>query len=127
MEVFGASTALITPFRNGDLDEATYENLIKRQIRLGIDFISPMGTTGESPTVSHEEHKRCIEIAVATAKGSNAKVLAGAGSNCTEEATDIAVFAQKAGADSLLIITPYYNKPTQEGLYQHYKTIAKAV
>ncbi len=127
MKVFGASTALVTPFKNGDLDESRYENLIKRQIRLGIDIVSPMGTTGESPTVSHEEHRRCIEIAVSAVKGSGTKVLAGAGSNCTEEATDIAVFAQKAGADSLLIITPYYNKPTQEGLYQHYKAIAKAV
>lgn len=127
MAAFGASTALVTPFKNGELDEQCYESLIKRQIRLGIDVVSPMGTTGESPTVSHNEHKKCIEIAVAASKGSSVKVLAGAGSNCTEEATDIAVFAQNAGADSLLIITPYYNKPTQEGLYQHYKKIAQAV
>lgn len=127
MQVYGASTALITPFKNGEIDEDRYEALIKRQVRLGIDMVSPMGTTGESPTVSHEEHKRCIEIAVASTKGTDTKVLAGAGSNCTEEATDIAVFAQKAGADALLIITPYYNKPTQEGLYQHYKKIANAV
>jgi len=127
MGIYGAATALITPFKNGELDEECFDSLIKRQIRLGIDIVSPMGTTGESPTVSHDEHKRCIEIAVASAKGSKAKVLAGAGSNCTEEATDIAMFAQKAGADALLVITPYYNKPTQEGLYQHYKTIASVV
>jgi 4-hydroxy-tetrahydrodipicolinate synthase len=86
-----------------------------------------MGTTGESPTVSHEEHKRCIEIAVDVCKNTGVKVLAGAGSNCVEEATDLAVFAQKAGADTLLIVAPYYNKPTQEGIYLHYATIAKTV
>jgi 4-hydroxy-tetrahydrodipicolinate synthase len=126
MQIFGAATALVTPFKNGKLDEECYAALIKRQIRLGIDIVSPMGTTGESPTVSNEEHKRCIEIAVECAKSTNTKVLAGAGSNCTNEAIDLAVFAQKAGADAILIITPYYNKPTQEGLYEHYKSIAKA-
>jgi len=126
MQIFGAATALVTPFKNGKLDEECYANLIKRQIRLGIDIVSPMGTTGESATVSHEEHKRCIEIAIECAKGTNAKVLAGAGSNCTSEAVDLAVFADKAGADALLIITPYNNKPTAQGLYEHYKAIAKA-
>lgn len=123
----GSATALITPFKNGKLDEAQYANLIKRQIRLGIDIVSPMGTTGESPTVTHDEHKRCIEIAIECAKGTSAKVLAGAGSNSTAEAIDLAKFAAKAGADAILVITPYYNKPTQEGLFEHYKAIANAV
>lgn len=123
----GSSTALITPFRDGKLDEQTYFELAKRQIRLGIDIISPVGTTGESPTLSHDEHKRCIEIAIEAAKGTNAKVLAGAGSNSTAEAVDLAKFAQKAGADAILVITPYYNKPTQEGLFEHYKMIANSV
>jgi len=123
----GSATALVTPFKNGKLDESTYAELIKRQIRLGIDIISPMGTTGESPTVTHEEHKRCIEIAIECAKGSSTKVLAGAGSNSTAEAVDLALFAQKAGADALLVITPYYNKPTQDGLFLHYEAISKSV
>lgn len=123
----GSGTALITPFKNGKLDEETYFNLAKRQIRLGIDIISPMGTTGESPTLTHDEHKRCIEIAIEAAKGTNTKVLAGAGSNSTAEAVDLAKFAQKAGADSILVITPYYNKPTQDGLFEHYKMIANSV
>jgi 4-hydroxy-tetrahydrodipicolinate synthase len=124
---FGSCTALITPFKNGKLDEAAYANLIKRQIRLGIDTVSPMGTTGESPTVTHDEHKRCIEIAIECAKGTGAKVLAGAGSNSTAEAVDLAKFAANAGADGVLVITPYYNKPTQEGLFLHYQAIANAV
>lgn len=123
----GASVALVTPFNNGKLDEDLYAKLIKRQIDAGMHMISPMGTTGESPTVSHEEHRRCIEIAVECAKGTNTKVLAGAGSNSTDEAVDLAIFAEKAGVDALLIVAPYYNKPTQEGLYRHYAEIAKAV
>lgn len=123
----GSATALVTPFKNGKLDEAAYGELIKRQIRLGIDIISPMGTTGESPTVTHDEHKRCIEIAIECAKGTHAKVLAGAGSNSTAEAVDLAKFAAKAGADAILVITPYYNKPTQDGLYLHYKAIADSI
>ncbi len=123
----GAMTALITPFKDGKLDEVSYEKLIKRQIKNGIDVVVPVGTTGESATLSHSEHKRCIEIAVNTCKGTNAKVLAGAGSNATHEAVDLAKFAELQGADGLLTVTPYYNKPTQEGLYQHYKTIANAV
>ncbi len=123
----GSSTALITPFKNGKLDEESYAALIKRQIRLGIDAISPMGTTGESPTVTHSEHKRCIEIAIECVKGTNTKVIAGAGSNSTAEAVDLAKFAANAGADDILVITPYYNKPTQEGLFEHYKAIASAV
>ena len=125
--VTGATTALITPFKGGQLDEATYAKLIKRQIDNGIDAICPVGTTGESATLSHDEHKRCIEIAVEVAKGTNAKVLAGAGSNATHEAIDIAKHAQEAGVDAIFSVSPYYNKPSQEGLYQHYKAIATAV
>ena len=125
--ITGAMTALITPFKNGKLDTSKYEYLINRQIEQGMDAIVPVGTTGESATLSHAEHKECIEIAVATCKGTNVKVIAGAGSNATHEACDIAKHAQSVGADGLLSVTPYYNKPTQEGLYQHYKAIAQSV
>jgi 4-hydroxy-tetrahydrodipicolinate synthase len=125
--VTGATTAIITPFKNGTLDEQTYANLIQRQINNGIDAVCPVGTTGESATLSHDEHKRCIEIAVEVCKGTNTKVLAGAGSNATHEAVEIAKHAQKAGVDAIFSVSPYYNKPSQEGLYQHYKTIANAV
>ena len=128
MEIItGAMTALITPFRNGKVDLQKYESLIKRQIAQGIHAVVPVGTTGESATLSHEEHKECIEVAVAVCKGSGVKVIAGAGSNATHEACDIAKHAQDVGADGLLSVTPYYNKPTQEGLYQHYKAIANSV
>jgi len=120
-------TALITPFRGGELDEGKYAELIERQIRLGIDWIVPVGTTGESATLSHDEHRRCIEIAVLTAKNSATKVLAGAGSNSTREAMDLAKFAQETGADAILSVVPYYNKPSQEGIYLHYKAIANSV
>jgi 4-hydroxy-tetrahydrodipicolinate synthase len=125
--IFGATTAIITPFKNGKIDEATFANLIQRQIDSGIDAICPVGTTGESATLTHDEHKRCIEIAVAVCRGTNTKVLAGAGSNATHEAIDIAKHAQSAGVDAIFSVSPYYNKPTQEGLYQHYKAIASAV
>ncbi|PHO11205.1 MULTISPECIES: 4-hydroxy-tetrahydrodipicolinate synthase [Malaciobacter] len=125
--IIGAMTALITPFKNGKVDTAKYEELIKRQIAQGIDVVVPVGTTGESATLSHEEHRLCIEIAVATCKDTNVKVIAGAGSNATHEAIGIAQHAQKVGADGLLSVAPYYNKPSQEGLYQHYKTIASSV
>ncbi len=125
--VTGATTALITPFKNGQLDEATYAKLIQRQIHNGIDAICPVGTTGESATLSHDEHKRCIEIAVEVTRGTHVKVLAGAGSNATHEAIDIAKHAQKAGVDAIFSVSPYYNKPSQEGLYQHYKAIANSV
>ncbi len=125
--LIGAMTALITPFKNGKLDEDTYAKLIKRQIANGIDVVVPVGTTGESATLSHEEHRRCIEIAVDVCKTTNAKVLAGAGSNATHEAVGIAKFAQEHGADGILSVTPYYNKPMQEGLYQHYKALSNAV
>lgn len=127
MQITGSMTALITPFKNGKVDLQKYESLIKRQIAQGIDAIVPVGTTGESATLSHQEHKECIEVAVSTCKGSGVKVLAGAGSNATHEACDIAKHAQNVGADGLLSVTPYYNKPTQEGLYQHYKAIATSV
>ncbi len=126
-KVKGAMTALITPFKNGKLDEEKYAALIQRQIDNAIDAVVPVGTTGESATLSHEEHKRCIQIAVEVCKGTSTKVMAGAGSNATHEAVDLAKFAQKAGADAILSVTPYYNKPTQEGLYQHYKALAQAV
>jgi 4-hydroxy-tetrahydrodipicolinate synthase len=125
--ITGASTALITPFKNGKLDEASFARLIERQIKHGIDAVCPVGTTGESATLSHDEHKRCIEIAVEVCRGTETKVLAGAGSNATHEAIDIALFAQKAGVDAMFSVSPYYNKPSQEGLYQHYKSIASAV
>jgi len=128
MEIItGAMTALITPFKDGKVDLEKYESLIKRQIAQGIDAVVPVGTTGESATLSHAEHKACIEVAVATCKGTDVKVIAGAGSNATHEAVEIAKHAQAVGADGLLSVTPYYNKPMQEGLYQHYKAIATSV
>ena len=125
--VTGSTTAIITPFKNGSLDEQTYAKFIKRQIDNNINAICPVGTTGESATLSHDEHKRCIEIAVEVCKGTNTKVLAGAGSNATHEAVEIAKHAQKSGVDAIFSVSPYYNKPSQEGLYQHYKAIADAV
>ncbi len=125
--ISGATTALITPFKNGKIDEASYAKLIERQIKNGIDAVCPVGTTGESATLTHEEHKRCIEIAVEVCKGTNTKVLAGAGSNATHESIDIAKHAQECGANAIFSVSPYYNKPTQEGLYQHYRAIANSV
>ena len=125
--ITGATTAVITPFKNGTLDEATYASLIQRQIDHNIDAVCPVGTTGESATLTHDEHKRCIEIAVEVTKGTKCKVLAGAGSNSTLEAIDIAKHAESCGVDALFSVSPYYNKPSQEGLYQHYKAIASAV
>ena len=125
--ITGATTAVITPFKNGTLDEATYARLIQRQIDNNIDAICPVGTTGESATLTHDEHKRCVEITVEVCKGTKTKVLAGAGSNSTLEAIDIAKHAEACGVDALFSVSPYYNKPSQEGLYQHYKAIASAV
>ena len=125
--ITGATTAIITPLKNGTLDEATYASLIQRQINHNIDAVCPVGTTGESATLTHDEHKRCIEIAVEVCKGTKTKVLAGAGSNSTMEAIDIAKHAEECGVDALFSVSPYYNKPSQEGLYQHYKAIATAV
>ncbi len=123
----GAMTALITPLKNNKLDTETYEKLIKRQIKNKIDAVVPVGTTGESATLSHSEHKECIEIAVNVCKKTKTKVLAGAGSNATSEAVELAQFAQKHGADGILSVTPYYNKPPQYGLYRHYKAIADSI
>ena len=125
--ISGATTAIITPFKNGSLDEATFARLIQRQVDNGIDAVCPVGTTGESATLTHDEHKRCIEIAVEVCKEADTKVLAGAGSNATHEAIDIAKHAEKCGVDAIFSVSPYYNKPSQEGLYQHYKAIATAV
>jgi len=122
----GTGTALVTPFhRDGSLDEPTLRALIKRQIDAGIDFLVPCGTTGESPTLTHEEHLRVVEIAVELAKG-RVPVLAGAGGYNTAEVITLARELAEIGADGILSVTPYYNKPTQEGLYQHYKAIAAA-
>ena len=123
----GAMTALITPFKNGKVDEETYAKLIERQIENGIDYVVPVGTTGESATLTHDEHKKCIEIAVEVCKGTDTKVLAGAGSNSTHEAIDLAKFAESKGADAILSVSPYYNKPTQRGIFEHYKALAEAV
>jgi len=125
--ISGATTALITPFKNGKIDEPTYAKLIQRQIDNGIDAVCPVGTTGESATLSYDEDKRCIEIAVEVCKGTNTKVLAGAGSNATHEAVEMAKFAQNCGVDAIFSVAPYYNKPSQEGLYQHYKAIASSI
>jgi 4-hydroxy-tetrahydrodipicolinate synthase len=123
----GSFTALTTPFKNNAFDVAAYEKQIKFQADNGTNGIIPVGTTGESPTLSHEEHHQVIEVAVKAAKGTGMKVIAGTGSNSTDEAIDLTKFAKKAGADAALIVNPYYNKPTQEGLYRHFKAIASAV
>jgi 4-hydroxy-tetrahydrodipicolinate synthase len=122
----GSFTALITPFKNGDLDEEAFQRFIEWQINEGTHGLVPAGTTGESPTLDYDEHKRVIELAVETAKG-RVPVIAGTGSNSTDEAIELTEYAAKVGADAVLIVTPYYNKPTQEGLYQHYKAINDAV
>lgn len=125
--VTGSTTALITPFKDGKLDEATFAALIKRQIDNGIDAVCPVGTTGESATLTYDEDRRCMEIAVEVCKGTRTKVLAGAGSNSTAEAIQAAKTAQSCGVDAIFSVAPYYNKPSQEGLYQHYKAIASSV
>ncbi len=123
----GTGTALVTPFRrDGSLDKATLRALVKRQIDAGIDFLVPCGTTGESPTLTHEEHIRVVEITVGLAKG-KVPVLAGAGGYNTTEVIALARELASLGADGILSVTPYYNKPTQEGLFQHYRAIAEAV
>ena len=122
----GSFTALVTPFRDGALDEKAFRELIDWQIAEGSAGLVPVGTTGESPTLSHAEHKRAVEICIAEAKG-RVPVIAGAGSNNTVEAIDLARHAEKAGADAALVVTPYYNKPTQEGLYQHFKAVNDAI
>jgi 4-hydroxy-tetrahydrodipicolinate synthase len=122
----GSLVALITPFRNGKVDEKAFQSFVDWQIKQGTEGVVPCGTTGESPTLSHEEHKRVVELCIEVAKG-RVPVVAGTGSNSTEEAIDFTRHAKNAGADAALVVTPYYNKPTQEGLYQHYKAINDAV
>ena len=122
----GSITALITPFKNGAVDEDAFSRFVDWQITEGTKGLVPVGTTGESPTVSHAEHERVIEICVETTK-KRVPVIAGAGSNSTEEAIGFAKFAQKVGADAILSVAPYYNKPNQEGLYQHFAAIANSM
>ena len=119
-------TALVTPFKDGALDEEAFRAHVNWQIENGTKGLVPVGTTGESPTLSHDEHKKVVEWCVDEARG-RAPVIAGAGSNNTAEAVELARHAEKAGADALLVVTPYYNKPTQEGLYRHYKAVNDAV
>ncbi len=122
----GSMVAIVTPFKNGKVDEKALGDLIEFHIKSGTDVIVPCGTTGESATLSHEEHHRVVEITV-KAVNKRIPVVAGAGSNSTSETVELANYAKKAGADGVLLITPYYNKPTQEGLYQHFKKVAESV
>src|SRR5437763_2187748 len=120
----GTYTAIVTPFKNGKIDEAALARLIKIQIKAGVDGIVPVGTTGESPTVNYDEHVRIIELSVKFAAG-KIKVLAGTGGNSTTEAVYLTEHAEKVGADGSLPVAPYYNKPTQEGLFQHFREVAR--
>jgi len=122
----GAMVALVTPFQDGKIDFQTLDELIEFQIENGIDAIVPVGTTGECPTLSHDEHKKVIERVVKTVGGA-VPVIAGAGSNSTAEAIELTAFSKKVGADASLQVCPYYNKPTQEGFYQHFKAIAEEI
>ncbi|HKA47216.1 MAG TPA: 4-hydroxy-tetrahydrodipicolinate synthase [Methyloceanibacter sp.] len=121
----GSITALITPFKNGEIDAKAFQRLVEWQIDQGTHGLVPVGTTGESPTLSHEEHKRVIDLCIQAAAG-RVPVIAGTGSNCTSEAVALTRHAKEAGADGVLVVTPYYNKPTQEGLYLHFKAINDA-
>ncbi len=122
----GVYTALITPFKDGKVDEKAFQSFVEWQIAEGVHGLVPCGTTGESPTLSHDEHNRVVALCVEVAKG-KVPVMAGTGSNSTDEAIMMTQYAKKAGADAALIVAPYYNKPTQEGIYQHYKAIHDAV
>lgn len=122
----GSIVALVTPFKNGRVDEQKIKELVEFQIKNGISGIVPCGTTGESPTLSMQEHEKVIEIVIEAVK-KRVPVIVGTGSNSTQEAIELSVYAQKAGADALLLVSPYYNKPTQQGLYLHFKTIAENV
>src|SRR5215217_4838849 len=122
----GSITALITPMLNGIVDEKAFASFVEWQIAQGTHGLVPVGTTGESPTVSHEEHRRVVEICVEVAN-KRVPVIAGAGSNATAEAVSLAKFAEETGADAVLSVVPYYNKPNQEGLFQHFSAVAKAV
>jgi 4-hydroxy-tetrahydrodipicolinate synthase len=122
----GSITALITPFKSGEVDEQAFKRLVEWQIAEGTDGLVPVGTTGESPTLSHKEHMRVVELCVETARG-RVPVIAGAGSNSTQEAIELTRHAKRVGADAALSVAPYYNKPTQDGLYRHFAAIAEAV
>jgi 4-hydroxy-tetrahydrodipicolinate synthase len=122
----GSFTALVTPFSNGSVDEKAFRGLVDWQVAEGTNGLVPVGTTGESPTLSHQEHRHVVEWCVEQAKG-RVPVIAGAGSNSTREAVELSRHAQAAGASAVLVVTPYYNKPTQEGLYQHFKAINDAI
>ena len=122
----GSITALITPFKNGEIDEPAFKRLVEWQIAEGTKGLVPVGTTGESPTLSHKEHMRVVELCVETARG-RVPVIAGAGSNSTREAVELTRHAKQVGADAALSVAPYYNKPTQDGLYRHFAAIAEAV
>ena len=122
----GSNTALITPFSNGEVDDDAFRRLVEWQIAEGTHGLVPTGTTGESPTLNYDEHKHVIEMCIKAARG-RVPVIAGTGSNSTGEAIELSRFAEKAGADAVLIVTPYYNKPTQEGLFQHFKAINDAI
>jgi len=121
----GSLVALITPFKNGKIDEKAFQAFVEWQVKEGTDGLIPCGTTGESPTLSHAEHKRVIELCIEAANG-KVPVIAGAGSNSTAEAVELTKHARKAGAQAALVVTPYYNKPTQRGLYEHYKALNDA-
>jgi 4-hydroxy-tetrahydrodipicolinate synthase len=121
----GLTVALVTPFRNGEVDEAALRRLVDWQVAQGTHCVSPVGTTGESPTLSHDEHERVIAIVCEQAAG-RVKVMAGTGSNSTREAVRLTKYAQKCGADAALVVAPYYNKPTAEGFFQHYRAITEA-
>ncbi|WP_375460130.1 4-hydroxy-tetrahydrodipicolinate synthase [uncultured Enterovirga sp.] len=122
----GSLTALVTPFRDGEFDEAAFRAQVDWQIESGTDGLVPVGTTGESPTLTHDEHKRVVEVCLSEASG-RVPVIAGAGSNSTAEAVALARHAEKAGANAVLVVTPYYNKPTQEGMFLHFKAVNDAV
>jgi len=122
----GSYVALVTPFRNGKVDEAKLRELVEFQVANGTDGIVPCGTTGESPTLSHDEHKRVVEVVVETAR-KRVQIVAGTGSNSTAEAIDLSKHAERAGADGCLVVNPYYNKPTQEGLYRHFRAVDESV
>lgn len=121
----GVITAIVTPFRRGEIDEDSLRNLVEDQIANGVDGLVPVGTTGESPTLTFEEHIRVIEVVVGAAQ-KRVPIIAGTGSNSTKEAIELSLAAKKVGADGLLQVTPYYNKPSQEGLYRHFKAVAEA-
>ncbi|MCW8916037.1 MAG: 4-hydroxy-tetrahydrodipicolinate synthase [Magnetovibrio sp.] len=122
----GSFVALLTPFQDGAVDEKAYQSFVDWQVKEGTNGLVPCGTTGESPTLTHAEHHRVTELCIEVADG-RVPVMAGAGSNSTAEAVELAVHAEKAGADSVLVVTPYYNKPTQEGIFQHFKAVNDAI